>query len=70
MSRNAAARELENVIRQMQQIAESGERLAMASGGLVDPKHFRAARLAAMYAAGDLDSKGLIEGPTEKQAFA
>lgn len=60
MSRNAAARELQDVIEQLQSIAVRGERLAQASGGLVSPGYFRAAQTMASMAAGDLDQKGLL----------
>lgn len=63
MSRNAAAAELQALIAQIQDLAKRGERLAEASGGLVSPGYFRAAMTAAVCAAGELDTKGLLVQP-------
>lgn len=60
MSRNSAARELQDVIEQLARIASRGERLAQCSGGLVDAKWFRSAHAMASMAAGDLDQQGLL----------
>ena len=59
MSRNAAAAELQTLIEQIDAMALRAERLAIASGTLVDPKWFRGARASISMAAGDLDQKGL-----------
>lgn len=59
MSRAIAAAELQEVIEQLQTVCARGERLAAASGGLVDPKYFRGAASMAVMAMGDLDQKGL-----------
>lgn len=66
MSRNAAAAELQRLIGELQALCTRAERLADASGGLVDPKYFRAAMLHAVYAAGDLHSKGLLVADAEQ----
>jgi hypothetical protein len=60
MSRNAVATELTELIEQLQDLSRRAERLASSSGGLVDPGYFRACHTAAVMAAGDLDSKGLL----------
>lgn len=60
MSRNAAATEIQAAIEQLHGLAARGERLAMASGGMVDPLWFRAAQSAMVLAAGDLDRNGLL----------
>lgn len=60
MSRNAAVAELSEVIRQINTLAERGERLALASGGLVSPGRFKTAQGCMTLAAGDLDEKGLL----------
>jgi hypothetical protein len=65
MSRAAVAAELQRVIADLQGLCKRGERLAEASGGLVDAKHFRAAMSGAILAAGDLDAKGLLTAPVE-----
>lgn len=69
-ARLTVAAELTNVIRTLQLMLESGERLAQASGGMVNPVHFRAAQTAMTLAAGDLDSKGLLikASPAEEKA--
>lgn len=68
MSRNAAARELQNIISQIQDLAQRGERLAEASGGLVSPTPFRAVMGNATVAAGELDAKGLLVQPIPEAA--
>ncbi len=60
MSRNAAATELQSLIEQINGMAARAERLAIASGGLVDPKWFRGAQISMAMAGGDLESKGLF----------
>lgn len=67
MSRNIAAREMQELIEQVQVLLGRGERLAQASGGMVSPKHFRGARTMMAMAAGDLDEKGLLLQPTTMQ---
>lgn len=57
MSRNATVTEL---MQQINGIAKRGERLARASGGLVDPMWFSAVQASMSMAAGDLDAKGLL----------
>ncbi len=57
---NPALDEMKHLIASLQNIAERGEKLARASGGVVSPSHFRAALNAAMFAAGELDSRGLV----------
>lgn len=59
MSRNAAATELQDLIERLNSLAAQAERLATASGGLVNPSHFRGMQAMATMAMGDLDSKGL-----------
>jgi hypothetical protein len=59
--RQAAGRELQTLIEQINGLTLQAERLAVASGGLVDPKYFRGARAAMQLAAGDLDQKGLLD---------
>lgn len=60
MSRNAAATEIQALMAQLSGMARRGERLAQASGGMVDPMWFRAVQSSMAGAAGDLDSKGLL----------
>lgn len=68
MSRNAAVTELQALITQLRVIAERGERLAAASGGMVNPMYFRAVQGQMALAAGDLDSKGLLVPVAEEGA--
>jgi hypothetical protein len=60
-SRQAAGRELQSLIEQINGLTQQAERLAVASGGLVDPKYFRGAKSMMQMAAGDLDQKGLLD---------
>lgn len=66
MSRNAAATEIQALIEQLDGLALRGERLALASGGLVDPMWFRSVRASMKMAAGDLDQRGLLVSTGEK----
>ena len=68
MSRNSAAYELQNLITEIDGRAIRAERLAEASGGLVNALWFRAAQRNMQMAAGDLDSKGLLLPEREEQA--
>lgn len=65
MSRQAAGRELQTLIEQINTLTQQGERLAVASGDLVNPTFFRSARAAMQLAAGDLDQKGLLDRPQD-----
>lgn len=68
MSRNGAASEIQSVLEQLHTLAARGERLAVASGGLVSPSHFRAMQTMVSGAAGDLDQKGLLQStPVAKE---
>lgn len=60
MSRNAAAAELQSILESIQGLAIRGERLAEASGGIVDPVWFRGMQTSVTMAAGDLHQKGLL----------
>lgn len=60
MSRNAAATEIQALIERLHGLAVRGERLAQASGGMVDPMWFRSVQASMNMAAGDLDTKGLL----------
>lgn len=65
MSRNAAATELQSLIEQINGMATRAEKLAQASGGMVDPKWFRGVQTCVGMAAGDLEQKGLLLRPFE-----
>lgn len=65
-SRNAAAGELQAIIEQIQALSRRGERLADATGGLCEARHFRSVMVGATLAAGDLHSKGLLLGEVEQ----
>jgi hypothetical protein len=60
MSRNVAAGELQELIEMLQNLSARGARLAQASGDLVNPMWFNGIHTAAVMAAGELDSKGLL----------
>lgn len=60
MSRAAVARELQQVMEELQQGLCRAQQLAKSSG-LVDPKWFRGAHSAITMAAGELDQKGLLD---------
>lgn len=63
MSRQAAARELQSLLEQLNRLTVEAENLAKASGDLCDPKYFRGARSMVQMAAGELDQKGLLDRP-------
>ena len=65
MSRNDAATELQSLIEQINGMAVRAERLAKASGGLVDYRWFRGVQASMSMAIGDLDQKGFYLKPMD-----
>lgn len=59
--RAIVATELQSILEDLQRRIVAAERLAAASGGMVDPRHFRAMLTSVTLAAGNLDQKGLLD---------
>ena len=62
-TRAAIAEEFSKLLLDLQRLLHRGERLADASGGLVEAKYFRGAKAMMVMAAGDLESKGMLLQP-------
>lgn len=69
MSRHTVADEMRKIIVELQLALDRGEALAKSSG-MVQQKWFAGARSMVTMAAGEMQQKGLLDGPTEKEPTA